>query len=185
MKLDKRIKHKPLTCFDTVSHLYGELALFSNSIDDFTDLNTSNAVIGKIHLYHTEYTKDGRKVRNFMDDSPIFQEDWYGCSHQYHYCLPLRWVDAKIRPYRPKEFLKKFPVGTVLRIRDRVKNGWKCKNAPLYSKALITHIQNHTVIAGGKTYTIKQLFESMSYTTDLEKECPQFIPFIVIEKPKG
>lgn len=180
-KLDERIKHKPLTCFDNVSHLYGELALFSNNADDFIDLDSTNAVIGKIHVYHTGYIKNGRRIRNFTDSSPIFQEDYYGCSHEYTYCLPLRWVDVNIRQYKPKEFLKKFPIGSILYIRDRVKNGWNRRDAPLYSKVMVTDAQKYTIILGNTPYTLKQLFESMSYSTDLNEEYPHFTMFAVIE----
>lgn len=180
--LDKRIKHKPLTCFDSVSHLYGELALFSDDPYDFKDLNSSECVIGKIHVNHCHYWEDGAYVTEFYDSS-IYQEDFEGCWQPYTYCLPLRWIDAVIRPYKPKEFLKKFPIGTRLRIKNRAKTSSIWGN-PKYTKAVVTNAQKYSVSFGNTSYTLKQLFEGMSYADDADAAYPQFNMFAVIEEPK-
>lgn len=181
-KLDKRIKHKPLTCFDNVSHLYGELALFSDNPNDFIDLNSSECVIGKIHVNYRQYWEDGAYVKEFYD-SKIYQEDYYGCWNPYIYCLPLRWVDAVIRPYKPKEFLKKFPIGTILRIKARTKNSSSWGN-PTYTKVVITNAQKYFITLGNIPYTLKQLFEGVSYADNADVAYPQFNMFAVIEEPK-
>lgn len=165
LDIDKRFTHRPLTRFDELSHLDGELALFSNHAEDFVDLNTSKAMIGRITDKFCEIYRDT------TGDSDV-------CS--YEYCLPLRWINATIRPYKPKEFLKKFPIGSKLFIKYRHSDGFY-KKKPRYSEVLVTGAYKNTVILGDYEYSLRQLFESMSYATQIINNHIYDTMFAVIE----
>lgn len=166
LNIDKRFTHRPLTRFDELSHLDGELALFSNHAEDFIDLNSSKAMIGRITDKFCEIYRD-----TSAGGSDILP---------YEYCLPFRWINAKIRPYKPKEFLKKFPIGSTLFIKYRHSSGLY-RNKPKYSEVLVTGAYKNIVILGDYRYSLKELFESMSYATQVTNNHIYDAMFAVIE----
>ena len=165
--IDKRFTHRPLTRFDELSHLDGELALFSNHAEDFIDLNTSKAMIGRITDKYCEIYRD--TTAGGSDICP------------YEYCLPFRWIDAKIRPFKPKEFLKEFPIGSTLFIKHRQRSGTFYRNEPKYSEVLVTGAYKNIVMLGDYEYSLRELFESMSYATQVVNNHIYDTMFAVIE----
>lgn len=166
ISMDKRFTHRPLTRFDELSHLDGELALFSNHAEDFIDLNSSKAVIGKITDKFWKIYRDTSSGSS--DISP------------YEYCLPLCWINATIRPYKPKEFLKKFPIGSKLFIKYRHRFEFY-NNEPRYSEVLVTGAYKNIVILGDCEYPLRYLFENMSYATQVTDNHIYDTMFAIIE----
>ena len=123
MNLDKRIikGKKPLTRLDaeTAVKFLGKECYFSDSLDDFEYLDEFKDKFIDAGYYADRYK--GKLLGIFNTDARyIVDEDTP--SVRFDYCLPCEWVKVPEKKYRPfdiKEFIKKYPVGSVFQIRQK------------------------------------------------------------------
>ena len=149
MELDKRIINgkRPLTCFDVeeAKKYIGKLCYMCDEYNLFYQLNLIEPAI----------------LMGVEDCEIPFH---YGRDYQAEFCLPCDWVTKeKYRPYTVKEFIDKFPVGSIITFRSKA---YRVIDTAMF----ISHCEwDNTVLLCDSEYSLEELFEEYEYQNTLGK----------------